>query len=171
MISCNFSRIGAALAVVLVLASPALALAGTGQETAPDFTLDDLRGDPVTLTDALADGPVIVDFWATWCRPCRRALPRLQKLAVKYEGRVRVLAVSIDGPRSRAQIAPTVRTLGLTMPVLLDADKTVASLYRVTTIPTTFLIAPDGRIAAVHNGFRDGEIKRLAAEIDRLLAE
>ena len=171
MADSRFSRIAAALAVALVLAGPANAQLRAGRESAPDFTLDDLRGDPVTLSDVLADGPVILDFWATWCRPCRKALPRLQKLATQYEGRVRVLTVSIDDPRSRTKIAPTVRSLGLTMPVLLDGDKTVASLFRVTSIPMTFLIASDGRIAAVHNGYRDGEMNKLESELNRLLAE
>lgn len=166
----RFVRIGAALAAALILAVPALALPGSGQETAPDFTLEDLRGDRVTLSDALADGPVILDFWATWCKPCRKALPKLQKLSTKYEGRVRVLTVSIDDPRSRTQIAPTMRSLGVRLTVLLDGDKTVASLYRVSAVPSTFLIAADGAIAAVHSGYRDGEIDLLEQELVELLA-
>jgi len=171
MVDSKFSRIAAAFAISMVLAGPALAQRRAGQESALDFTLDDLRGAPVTLSDVLADGPVILDFWATWCKPCRKALPRLQKLATQYEGRARVLAISIDDPRSRTKIAPTARSLGITLPVLLDGDKTVASLYRVSSIPTTFLIAADGRIMAVHNGYRDGEIKKLESELNRLLAE
>lgn len=159
------------LIAALLLLAPLTARSEAHQESAPDFTLESLRGDPVTLSNALADGPVILDFWATWCRPCRQALPRLQKLASKYEGWVRVLTVSIDDPRSRAKIAPTMRSLGVGLPVLLDGDKTVASLFRVSNIPTTFLIAGDGRIAAVHHGFRSGEVAKLEAELDRLLAK
>lgn len=165
--------IGAALATALILAVPtaALPLPGSGRETAPDFTLEDLRGDPVTLSDVLADGPVILDFWATWCKPCRKALPKLQKLAKKYEGRVQVLTVSIDDPRSRARIAPTVRSMGVKLTVLIDGDKSVASLYRVASVPSTFLIAADGSIATVHSGYRDGEIDVLEQELEKLLSE
>jgi thiol-disulfide isomerase/thioredoxin len=164
-------RIGAALVAALILAAPALALPGSGEELAPDFTLEDLRGEVVTLSEVLADGPVILDFWATWCKPCNKALPKLQKLADKYEGRVQVITISIDDPRSRAKIAPTVRSMGVQLPVLLDGDKTVASLYRVASVPSTFLIAQDGRIAAVHSGYRDGEIRVLESELNQLLAE
>ncbi len=164
-------RISAALVAVLILSTAALALPGEGEEFAPDFTLEDLRGDSVTLSDVLADGPVILDFFATWCKPCGKALPKLQKLAQEYEGKVQVITISIDDPRSRSKIAPSMRAKGVKLPVLLDSDKMVASLYRVASIPSTFLIAPDGRIAAVHKGYRDGEIRQLESELNALLAE
>ena len=164
----NALHIGSTLAFVLILI-PA-AFAGSG-EKAPDFTLEDLRGQRITLSDALAEGPVILDFWATWCRPCKKALPALQALADEYDDKVTVLTVSIDDPRSRSRIGSTIRALGLKLPVLLDGDKTVASLYRVTSVPSTFLIASDGAIAGVHNGYRDGDTRLLAAELARLLSE
>ncbi len=161
-------KVGAALMAVLICSS-CFALAG--DEQAVDFTLDNLRDKPVTLSDALAEGPVILDFWATWCKPCRHALPALQELANKYADEVTVLTVSIDDPRSRSKIASTMRALGVKLPVLLDGDKYVASLYRVTSVPATFLIAGDGTIAAVHHGYRDGDMDLLAVELDLLLAE
>ena len=160
--------IGTALAAVLILMPAAFAADG---ERAPDFTLEDLRGQRVTLSEVLADGPVILDFWASWCAPCRKALPALQGLATEFGDQVSVLTVSIDDPRSRPKIGATMRSLGLKLPVLLDGDKSVASLYRVVSVPSTFLIAADGMIVSVHSGYRDGDTDLLAAELARLLSE
>jgi peroxiredoxin len=164
----NTLRIGTVLAAALILIPAAFAASG---EIAPDFTLENLRGDRITLSDALADGPVILDFWATWCGPCRKALPALQELATEFGDDVTVLTVSIDDPRSRSKIGSTMRSLGLKMPVLLDSDKSIASLYRVVSVPSTFLIASDGTIAKVHSGYRDGDMRLLASELGRLLSE
>ena len=139
-------------------------------ETAPDFTLESLSGDRLALSDALARGPVILDFWATWCKPCRKALPALQALADAHGEAVTVWTVSIDDPRSRARIGPTLRALDVDLPALIDADKEVAALFRVTSVPATFLIAPDGTVAYEHVGYRDGDTERLAAALSGLLA-
>ena len=137
---------------------------------APAFTLESTAGDRVSLAAALERGPVIVDFWATWCGPCRQALPGLQQLHEKYAARgLTVLAVSTDEPRNRPKIGTTARALGLTMPVLIDTDKRAAQLYRVEAIPMTFLIDRDGRIQALHRGFRQGDLELLEQELLPLL--
>ena len=155
----------AALAGVL----PATATAAA-EEKAPDFTLEDLHGSEVTLSDVLADGPVILDFWATWCKPCLEALPALQALSDEFadEG-LTILAVSIDDPRSRSKIGSTMRSLGVDLQVLLDQDKTAASLYRVTSVPATYLIDRDGIVVYSHRGYRDGDDRLLAHEVKALI--
>ena len=156
---------------VLLATGPASAVPLKDLGTAPDFRLESQAGEQVGLAEHLARGPVIVDFWATWCGPCRRAMPHLQAI---YEGHreqgLTVLALSQDDPRSQAKIGPFIRAQKLTFPVLLDTDSRVSRLYRVATVPTTFLIAPDGRIVAMHRGFRPGEEKQLAAEVEALFA-
>ena len=172
MMKLDLVRIGTAMGVGLVVVSILIPAAfAASEEWAPDFTLENLRGERITLSEVLADGPVILDFWASWCGPCRKALPALQELAIEHADDVTVLTISIDDPRSRSKIGATMRSLGVKLPVLLDGDKTVASLYRVSSVPSTFLIAADGSIAAVHNGYRDGDTRLLASELTRLLSE
>jgi peroxiredoxin len=138
---------------------------------APHFTLEAYSGRRVTLTQVLQDGPAVIDFWATWCSPCREALPQLQALHEKYSERgLTVLAISQDDPRSQPKIGPFVRSQRLTFPVLLDGDHRVARLWRVSTLPTTFLVDPSGRIVALHRGYRDGDERILEDEILALLA-
>jgi thiol-disulfide isomerase/thioredoxin len=113
---------------------------------------------------------VILDFWATWCGPCRQALPALQVLHERYASRgLTVLAVSTDEPRNRPKIGATARALGLTFPILIDAEKRASQLYRVEAIPMTFLIDREGRIRALHRGYRQGDVGLLERELLLLL--
>ncbi len=158
------------LAAVCLQAAPARALEDLG--AAPGFTLETPDGEKVTLSEVLERGPVILDFWATWCGPCRKALPALQEIqTANAERGLTVLAVSIDEPRNRPKINSTVRALGLTFPVLVDGDKEVARLYRVDSVPTTFLISREGRVMAYHRGYHEGDDKRLAQEVAELLGD
>ncbi len=166
--------LGYAVAVLLALTCLHLPTTGAADDlgAAPGFTLETPSGEKVTLSSVLKRGPVILDFWATWCGPCRKALPRLQELYEAHEDDgLTVIAISIDEPRNRPKIGATVRSLGLTFPVLLDGDKEVARLYRVDSVPTTFLISQEGRVTAYHRGYREGDEKLLAREIAALLAD
>ncbi len=138
---------------------------------APAFILETHDGGRTSLAEHLAAGPVIVDFWATWCAPCRKALPHLQSLQDEYADRgLTVLAVSIDDPRNQPKIDAFARSQKLDFPILLDGDSRVARLYRVASVPTTFLVSPSGRVVAFHRGYRDGDEKLLAAEVAALFA-
>ncbi|MBA4377383.1 MAG: hypothetical protein C0395_01780 [Gemmatimonas sp.] len=164
-----------AIAIMILLAAtsrPAGAAAAAERDLgpAPDFTLETVAGDRTTLGEALAHGPVILDFWATWCGPCRQALPALQVLHERYASRgLSVLAVSVDEPRNRPKIGATARALGLTIPVLIDTEKRASQLYRVEAVPMTFLIDREGRIRSLHRGYRQGDAELLEQELLPLL--
>jgi peroxiredoxin len=139
---------------------------------APVFTLPSYAGARVSLTDYLGHGPVIVDFWATWCAPCRRALPGLQALYDRYRERgLSVLAISTDDPRNQPKIGPFLRAQKLTFPVLLDGENRVARQFHVTTVPATFIVSAEGRLMAIHRGYRDGDEAILEKEILALLGD
>lgn len=134
--------------------------------------LRSVTGATVSLADSLAKGPVLLDFWATWCRPCEHSLPALQRLHERVRARgVSVVAVSIDGPRNWARVRPFAARLGLTMPVVIDEDGSLAQRFRVQAVPTSVLIAPDGRIVRTHAGFQPAEEDSLRAALEALLAD
>lgn len=135
-----------------------------------DFTLATLDGAKLRLADALVEGPVILDFWATWCAPCKLAMPAYAALAARYaEQGVRLWAVSWDDPRMYDRIAPYFERAGFTFPALLDAEKKVGRGLGVMNLPTTFLIAPDGSIAWEHVGYAAGDEKELESALRGVL--
>ncbi len=123
-------------------------------EMAKDFTLPDLDGEKVTLSD-LRGKVVLLNFWATWCPPCRKEMPSMESLHRKYgEKDLVILAVAID--RKGAKVAkPFVEENGLTFPVLIDRRGRVSDLYGVYAVPTTFVIDRNGTIVDKVQGAAD----------------
>ncbi len=140
-------------------------------ETAPAFRARTVDGKSFELAAALAQGPVLVDFWATWCKPCLASLPAVRALHERWAARgLTVVGVSIDGPRNFARVRPFVQRLGLGYPIVLDEDGSLQQRFRVSAVPTSVLIGADGRIVRVHTGWAPGEERSLEAEVARLLA-
>jgi len=120
------------------------------QNLAPDFTLPTLSGEPLTLS-SLRGRPVLINFWATWCPPCRVELPALQDAYNRYGDRIGFVAVDVK--EDRATVEPFVQQMGLTFPIALDGDGQVSGqLYQVRGIPTTVFIDAQGIVAARHVG-------------------
>lgn len=116
-----------------------------------DFTLQDLDGNAVTLSD-LQGHPVILNFWATWCAPCRIEMPEFQTVYENHpDGDLAIVAVNLDEPADR--VTNFFRDdLGLTFTALLDDGGVIADQYGVFTYPTTYFIDADGVVTAVHRG-------------------
>lgn len=134
-------------------------------EPAPDFTLTSIDGTSVTLS-SLRSRPVLVNFWATWCPPCRAEMPDLQAVSREYrdQGLV-VLGVNLQ--EERAPVVRYAQTLGLTFPLLLDPGGTVATLYNVTGLPTSYFVDREGTIRGMNIGPLTP--KGLRAKVARIL--
>lgn len=117
---------------------------------APDFTLTSLEGQPVALSDS-AGQVVLLNFWATWCEPCRSEMAVFEQ-AQQTAGPqgLQVLAVNFDEPQPDVQAFQD--ELGLSFPLLLDPGAVVQRLYRVIGYPTSYWINREGQVAAVHVG-------------------
>lgn len=111
---------------------------------APDFQLPNLDGEALSLNE-LRGKPVILNFWATWCRPCVTEMPYLQEIHEEYsdEG---LMLLAIDVNESPSQVEEFLQNNNLSLPVLLDIDGAVTKKYRIQVIPTTFFIDGDGVI-------------------------
>ena len=141
------------------------------QASAPRFKIKDLTGRTLDLDELRRGGPVLLDFWATWCKPCLVAIPEIQALHKKYGSQgLSVIGISVDGPRNYSKVRPFVSRLGIKYRVAADQDGRLQQLYQVVAMPTAILIDRDGRIAAVRVGFRPGEGAELEAKIKELLA-
>ena len=158
------------LAAVLATAClAATAAAPLANAVAPDFTLRGADGRNVRL-DELRGQVVLVNFWATWCGPCREEMPRLDTLYQKYRksGFV-LLGVNVDDDPHTA--LATAAKLGVSFPVLFDTDKKVSKLYDLGTMPSTVVIDRDGKLRFTHRGYRDGVEGDYDQQIRGLLKE
>jgi len=119
----------------------------------PGFALQDLEGRTHRLAD-YRGRVVLVNFWATWCEPCRAEMPSIERLRAALADRpFSVLAVNLAEPRSRIEKFLAVMPLGF--PVLLDRDTAVAKAWRARILPATYLVDRDGRVRQVHFGELD----------------
>jgi peroxiredoxin len=162
----------AALALALLTVVAAADDRAPSRSPAPRFKTKDLAGHPLDLDRLLHRGPVVLDFWATWCAPCIEALPELEGLHRRYgELGLTVIGVSVDGPRNFSRIRPFVASKGLHYPIVLDADGRLQQLYHVLAIPTAVLIDTTGSIVAVRVAYRPGEGDRFEDSVRVLLPE
>ena len=121
---------------------------------APDFSLPSLGGQTVRLSD-LRGKAVLLNFWATWCAPCRLEMPTMDKAYQEYKSRgLEVLAVSLDAG-SNSVVKNFMQELKLDFPVLSDPDMEVLRLYRMVGIPASFLIDKQGIVRHREVGYRD----------------
>lgn len=115
-------------------------------ESAPDFTLTTLSGEQLSLSD-LRGKKVILNFWATWCGPCRAEMPDMQKFYESHQDEVEILAVNVTESEASAEnVDLFVEDYGLTFPILLDEKSQVVTTYQALTIPTSYLIDSNGVI-------------------------
>ena len=111
---------------------------------------------------------VMVNFWATWCGPCRQEMPQLDRLYQKYKSSGFVLlGVNVDEDARKA--ADVAAKLGVTFPVLLDTDKAVSKLYDLSTMPSTVIIDRDGKVRYFHRGYLAGYEDNYDKQIRELL--
>jgi peroxiredoxin/outer membrane lipoprotein-sorting protein len=138
-------------------------------ERAPDFTLPDLDGQEVKLSD-LRGSIVVLDFWAIWCAPCVQALPHIQKLHERYEGKpVRILGVNRDRPGSGERVRTLLERREITFRQVLDEAGDAAGKFNVSGIPHMVIIDQQGVIREVKVGFAPGQEEVIAGTIDALL--
>lgn len=139
-------------------------------EAAGDFTLENLDGELVSLSD-YAGKPVVLNFWASWCPPCKAEMPGFEKLSNQYEqtGEVAFVMVNMtDGARETRAIAKQfLEDQGYTFDVLFDEGMTVASQYGISSIPATYFIDADGYVRKINVGQMDEST--LGFEVTKLL--
>lgn len=138
-------------------------------EPAPDFALKSASGDNLRLSEYRGE-VVMINFWATWCGPCRQEMPLLDELYSRYS-RVgfQLLGVNIDDDSGKA--VDMVAELGVSFPVLFDADKSVSERYEVEAMPVTILVDRNGTVRHVHHGYKPGYEEKYLTEIRALLRE
>ena len=140
---------------------------------ATDFAARDIDGKTVRLSDYLGKQAVLIDFWSTYCEPCLAEMPHLRKLYAeqKAKGFV-VLAVSMDGPETVAEVPSFAKRNNMTFPVLLDEDSHVVSIYNPKkSAPLSVLIDKKGFVVRVREGYNPGDEGLIAADVTSVLSD
>ena len=155
--------------VFSVFAASSIASSGLEGQPAPDFALKSSTGENMRLSEYRGD-VVMINFWATWCGPCRQEMPLLDELYSRYQ-RVgfNLLGVNIDDDSRRAM--QMIEELGVNFPVLFDARKEVSKLYEVEAMPVTVIVDRAGTVRYIHHGYKPGYEDKYLDQIRSLLRE
>jgi len=141
--------------------------------TAVDFALDDIEGNRFRLSDHLGKKVIVLDFWATWCDPCKASMPHLIELYEKHkDDGLLVVGISIDGPESIAQVKRDVAQMGMTFPVVLDTESRVVANYNPRrSAPYSVVIDKNGHVVKRHDGYTAGDEIEMARVVEAELAK
>ncbi|WP_323846371.1 TlpA disulfide reductase family protein [Microbulbifer magnicolonia] len=156
-------RLFAGLALIL---SSQLALAA---EPSADFTLASNKGDNLRLAEQRGD-VIMLNFWASWCGPCRKEMPLLDELHARYEAAgFQVWGVNVDSARADAE--KMLVKIPVDFPILFDSTGSVSKLYGIDAMPSTVFIDRDGNVRHIHRGYRDGDEAAYKNIIKELIRE
>lgn len=160
------------IAVFLVLISFTFAQENSEniQIETQNFALENINGDIVELSELIGDGPIILSFWATWCKPCKEELKEYNKLFNEYEDYgLNVLAISIDNEKSISKVKPFVKTNNYNFPVLLDPNSEVARMYYAQMVPYSLIIDKSGKVVYTHLGYKKGDEIKVKELIESII--
>lgn len=153
----------------VIASSASTASAAKVGDLAPNFTLKSATGTNLRLSEFRGE-VVMINFWATWCGPCRQEMPLLEKLYSRYRDvGFALLGVNIDGKSTTAKAMA--KRLKVNYPILFDSDKNVSKLYDVNAMPTTVMVDRDGRVRHIYRGYLPGHEDKYRAKIRGLLKE
>ncbi len=166
-------KTGVAMRLYLLIFSLLFSVTVTAAEIPPkdatDFTLKSLTGDNLRLREQMGD-VILLNFWASWCGPCREEMPELEKLQQKYQALgFKVMGVNVETAPEKAQAF--LKNLNITFPILLDSEQTVSKTYQVEAMPTTYLMDRQGKLRFLHKGYEKGTAEEYETQIKKLIRE
>ena len=161
-----------ALALIMTFAFGALTSYAEGDKDAkkgpfPDFTLKNLDGKDVRLKDLLGKGPVLIDFWATWCKPCLKSIPNWEALGKAHKN-LTVVLVNADDSKTVDKVKGLAKKERWESTILLDTDGTLQRKTGLANCPETYLLDKTGQIMLFHAGFRPGDEKDVDAQLSKM---
>ncbi|NJK94093.1 MAG: TlpA family protein disulfide reductase [Bacteroidales bacterium] len=135
-----------------------------------NFTLKNLSNEQKSFNDLKGEKLTLIDFWATWCKPCNKAIPELNKLYSRFKPQgVEIIGINCDGPRSISKVGPMVKSLQIQYPVLIDINTSLMNDLNLMAYPTLLLVDGEGKILWIHEGYVTGDADVISAEIEKHL--
>ena len=132
----------------------------------PNLSFKLMDGEHTSLNELLKDGPVLVDFWATWCAPCKKEMIHLERFQQKYsKDGFKILAISTDSPKSMSKVKSYIRSKKYSFIVALDPNQQIAQKLNATLLPTSLLINQNREIVWFHQGYIPGDEVEIEKQI------
>ena len=154
------------LLLIVIILSTVL----VGQNKVPDIRLTKLNGQPAQLYSYLKEGPVLINFWATWCAPCKKEMVYLNQFEKKYANQgFSILSISTDSPKTLSSVRSYIRAKKYTFDVFIDPNRQIFKQLNGNLMPTNILVGQDGSILWRHYGYLPGDEKNMEIEIKTAL--
>jgi len=155
-------------AMLMILMTLIILIPGLDADVMPDFRLPDANNHDMRLSDILGKGPVLIEFWASWCTPCKASMTQLDLLQKKYDS-LTVVVISIDAPKDISKAKNYLKSKGFGFIALFDTEKRLAQQLNVTNPPHTFILDSEGRIVYSHVSYKAGDEAEYEEQIIALL--
>ena len=136
---------------------------------APDLSIQTLNGKGQISLSSLAGKPAIVDFWATWCGPCKKSFPKLEEIAKRNAGNIQLVGISVDD--NKDGVLDFAKANGATFPIGWDDGHAIAKRWKVEKMPTTYVLDASGTVRFVHEAFHGDEGELIGRELALLASE
>ena len=139
--------------------------------TLPSVKVKNLKGSLINIQTIENDGnPIVISFWATWCKPCKKELNAIAEVYEEWQDDtgVKLVAISIDDSRSASKVKPYVNSSGWEYEIYLDPNRDLSRSLGVSTVPHTFLLDGDGNIVWEHRGYIEGDEEELLEQIEQI---
>ena len=136
----------------------------------PAFSIENTRGRMIKSEDILKEGPLFLDFWATWCQPCLNSMPIWSEYSEKYP-EMQFWAVSVDRPRDRKKAEQMIKSRRFKFNPGYDTSGDIAKLFGVTDVPRLFIISQEGEIVYEHRGYTAGDEVEVEEKIRQILGK
>lgn len=139
-------------------------------QTVRNYTLQNVNNEKVDLYDLKGESITVLDFWTTWCKPCKKAIPQLNILYEEYkEQGVQIIGINCDGPRTVAKVPGVSHSLQIKYPVLIDINSDILNALNLSNFPTLVILDSNNKVKYMHEGFVPGDEEEIAEAIQNQL--
>jgi thiol-disulfide isomerase/thioredoxin len=155
---------------ILIMACAIFSFTSLSAQNVKNFELKDIENNIRNYNQLKGEKLTLIDFWATWCKPCNKAIPELNKIydIFKKQG-VEIIGINCDGPRSISKVAPLSKSLKIQYPVLIDINSEIKTELNILALPTLLIVDANNKVVWIHEGFVSGDTEIIIAEIEKLL--
>lgn len=154
----------------LIMSCAIFSYFGVSAQNVKNFELKDIENNIRSYNELKGEKLTLIDFWATWCKPCNKAIPELNKIYTLFKNKgVQIIGINCDGPRSVSKVGPLSKSLNIQYPVLIDINSELKTELNILAFPTLILVDTNNKIVWIHEGYVSGDAEIITAEIEKLL--